>query len=309
MNKDSLNTPVILIIFKRVDATQKIFNIIREAKPKKLLVIADGPRLDRDGEQEKCKQTREIIDKVDWDCKVYRCFSDVNLGCGIRISTGLSWAFQQVEEAIILEDDCIPHPTFFTFCQEMLERYRDEPKVMSVSGCLFARSPKPESYYFSHYLSGWGWATWRRAWQKFDFEIKDLPELLEKDWLHRYLPDHRIADFWQRRFEAVYNSDKGDIWDYQFQFASWVNNALSIRANAGLIANIGVDAEATHAQISNENYDALGFNALEGIDFPLIHPKEVKRDIEMDEVMGKMMLANTNFASRVYRKFKSLINM
>ena len=143
MNSNSLETPVVLIIFKRFDATQKVFNAIRKARPKQLLVIADGPRLDREGEAEKCTQTRGIIDQVDWDCEVMKCFSDENLGCGVRISTGLSWVFEQVEEAIILEDDCLPHPTFFMFCQEMLQRYREQPEVMSVSGCLFAKSPKP----------------------------------------------------------------------------------------------------------------------------------------------------------------------
>jgi hypothetical protein len=170
-----LETPVVLIIFKRVDATQKVFDIIRQVQPKKLLVIADGARPDKEGEAEKCQQTRAIIDQVDWDCEVLRCFSERNLGCGVRISTGLQWVFEHVEEAIILEDDCLPHPTFFTFCSEMLDRYRDESRVMSVSGCLFARSPSPESYYFSHYLSCCGWATWRRAWQCFDFNMAKLP--------------------------------------------------------------------------------------------------------------------------------------
>jgi hypothetical protein len=307
MNSNSLDTPVVLIIFKRFDATQKVFNAIRKARPKQLLVIADGPRLDREGEAEKCTQTRGIIDQVDWDCEVVKCFSDKNLGCGVRISTGLSWVFEQVEEAIILEDDCLPHPTFFMFCQEMLQRYRDEPGVMSVSGCLFAKSPNPESYYFSHYLSCWGWATWRRAWQKFDFKMTQLPELLEKGWLYQYLPDKNIADFWQRRFQAVYDSGKGDVWSYQFQLASWLNKGLSIRANSSLIANIGVDADSTHAQMhGNSSNKVPKFDYLEEMKFPLVHPEQVERDQHMDDVMGKMLIGNTSIASRAYRKVKSL---
>ncbi len=301
-----LETPVVLIIFKRVDATQKVFNVIRQMQPRKLLVIADGPRLDREGEAEKCQQTRAIVDQVDWDCEVLRCFSEQNLGCGVRISTGLSWVFEHVEEAIILEDDCLPHPTFFTFCSEMLERYRNEPQVMSVSGCLFARSPNPQSYYFSHYLSCWGWATWRRAWQQFDFEMAKLPELLEQGWLHQYLPSQEIADFWERRFRAVYESERGDVWSYQFQFASWVHNALSIRANANLIANIGMDADATHTQGKGSSH-LPSFDYLEAMPFPLHHPQEIQRDSEMDAAMARILLDKPNLVTRAYRKLKTLI--
>ncbi|NER07837.1 MAG: glycosyltransferase family 2 protein [Okeania sp. SIO3C4] len=301
-----LETPVVLIIFKRVDATQKVFNVIRQMQPKKLLVVADGPRLDREGEAEKCQQTRAIVDQVDWDCEVLRCFSEQNLGCGVRISTGLSWVFEHVEEAIILEDDCLPHPTFFTFCSEMLEYYRDEPKVMSVSGCLFARSPNPQSYYFSHYLSCWGWATWRRAWQQFDFEMTKLPELLDQGWLHQYLPSQKIADFWERRFRAVYESERGDVWYYQFQFASWVHDALSIRANTNLIANIGMDADATHTQ-GKSSSQLPSFDYLEAMSFPLHHPQEIQRDVEMDAAMGRILLDNPNLVTRAYRKLKALI--
>ncbi len=307
MTVDSyLETPVVLIIFKRVESTQKVFDTVRQAKPKKLFVIADGPRPDKEGEAEKCAQTRAIIDQVDWNCEVLKCFSDENLGCGVRISSGLSWVFEQVEDAIILEDDCIPHPTFFTFCSEMLERYRDEPKVMSISGCLFAKSPKPESYYFSHYLSCWGWATWQRAWQHFDFKMTKLPELLEEGWLYQYLPSDRVADCWKRRFTAVYESGKGDVWSYQFQFASWVQNALSIRANVNLISNVGLtDEEATHAQIKSDG--SVNFDYLEAMEFPLRHPEGIVRDADMDNAMAKFMVDKPTFASRVYNKLKTIL--
>lgn len=304
-----LETPVVLIIFKRADSTQKVFNAVRQAKPKKLLVIADGPRPEKEGEAEKCQQTRAIIDQVDWDCEVLKCFSDENLGCGRRISSGLSWVFEQVEDAIILEDDCIPHPTFFTFCSEMLERYRNKPKVMSISGCLFAKSSNPESYYFSHYLSCWGWATWRRAWQHFDFKMTKLPKLLEEGWLHQYLPSDSVADSWQRRFTAVYESGKGDVWSYQFQFASWVQNALSIRANVNLISNVGLtDDEATHAQIKNDDSQSVNFDYLEAMKFPLKHPEGIVRDADMDNEMAKFFVVDKpNFAVRVYSKLKTIL--
>ena len=303
----SLDTPVILIIFKRLDTTQRVFNAIRDARPKKLLVIADGPRTDKKGEAEKCAQTRAIIDQVDWDCEVFKSFSEENLGCGKRIATGLAWAFNHVEEAIILEDDCLPHPSFFTFCADMLEHYRYEPRVMSVSGCLFARSPKPESYYFSHYLSCWGWATWRRAWQHFDFEMQKLPELLEQGWLHDYLPNYQDAEFWQRRFQNVYASTRNDVWSYQFQFASWVQNALSIRANANLITNVGMDADATHTT-GNGDTQAGEVRNFEEMAFPLKHPAVIERDAEMDALMGAKFFREPNLVSRAYQKLGAIFS-
>lgn len=304
----SLETPVVLIIFKRLDTTQRVFDAIREARPKKLLVIADGPRPEKAGEAEKCAQTRAIIEQVDWDCEVLKCFSEENLGCGKRIATGLSWAFDQVEDAIILEDDCLPHPSFFSFCFEMLERYRHEPKVMSISGCLFARSPKPESYYFSHYLSCWGWATWRRAWQHFDFGMKELPGLLEQRWLHSYLPSAQDADFWQRRFQNVYASTQNDVWSYQFQFASWRQNALSIRANTNLIANVGMDADATHTIGNGKSQGNNEVQSSEEMIFPLRHPTSVERDIDMDALMEKEYFREPTLVSRAYRKLSTIFS-
>lgn len=304
----SLETPVVLIIFKRLDTTQRVFDAIREARPKKLLVIADGPRPEKAGEAERCAQTRAIIEQVDWNCEVLKCFSEENLGCGKRIATGLSWVFDQVEDAIILEDDCLPHPSFFAFCSEMLERYRHEPKVMSISGCLFARSPKLESYYFSHYLSCWGWATWRRAWQHFDFGMKELPGLLEQRWLHSYLPSDQDADFWQRRFQNVYASTRNDVWSYQFQFASWRQNALSIRANTNLISNVGLDADATHT-IGNEK--SQGNNEVQSYEemiFPLRHPTSIERDIDMDTLMEKEYFREPTLVSRAYRKLSTIFS-
>jgi hypothetical protein len=134
MTKFQLKTPVALIIFKRPDTTERVFETIRQAKPPKLLVVADGPRTDQPGEAEKCAATRAIIDRVDWDCEVLKNYSDSNLGCGLRPATGISWVFEQVEEAIVLEDDCVPHPTFFRFCEELLEYYRHDERIMSISG-------------------------------------------------------------------------------------------------------------------------------------------------------------------------------
>ena len=308
MASHSLPTPpVAFIIFKRPDTTQAVFNVIREAQPQTLLVIADGPRPDREGEAEKCAETRAIIEQVDWDCQVLKCYADENLGLGTRISTGLDWVFEQVEEAIILEDDCLPDPSFFPFCHEMLARYRDDARVMSVSGCLFANSPTSDSYYFSHYLSCWGWATWRRAWQCFDFDMASWLERREQDWLYEYLGDRQIADLWTKRFNGVCDPSRNDIWSYQFQFACWVHQALSIRANVNLITNVGIGADGTHtksAVVGN-----TPFATLDSMAFPLRHPGIVERDEVGDRRQEQYLLsrANPSFLTRVSRKLKTLL--
>ena len=298
--------PVAFIIFKRPDTTQAVFDVIRQVRPKTLLVIADGPRPDREGEAEKCAQTRAIIDQVDWDCEVLKCYSDVNLGLGTRIATGLSWVFDHVEEAIILEDDCLPDPSFFQFCKEMLDRYRDEPRIMSVSGCLFAKSPTPDSYYFSHYLSCWGWATWKRAWEQFDFGMPGWTARREQDWLADYLGDRAIADLWTKRFDSICDPSRNDIWSYQFQYACWLQNAMSIRSNVNLITNVGIGADSTHTK---QIVSGMPFDTLDSMTFPLSHPSMVKRDLEGDHLQEKYLLsqANPSLLTRISRKLKALL--
>ncbi len=158
-----IRTPVALIIFNRPDTTERVFAEIAKARPPKLFIIADGPREDRPGEAERCASARAIVDRVDWNCEVQKNYSDVNLGCGARPATGISWVFDQVEEAIILEDDCIAHPTFFRFCDELLEKYRDDERIMHIAGnnFQFGNQRTSFSYFFSHHNICWGWASWR----------------------------------------------------------------------------------------------------------------------------------------------------
>lgn len=171
-----MSTPIALIIFNRPDLTIRVFSKIARAKPKTLFVIADGPRSDHPGDIKKCAEARSIIESVDWDCTVHKNYSDINLGCGRRLASGISWVFEKVEEAIILEDDCLPHPTFFRFCKELLERYRDDERIMQINGQNFQHKSMRTSYsyLFSYSNNCWGWATWRRAWQHFDMEMRRL---------------------------------------------------------------------------------------------------------------------------------------
>jgi len=157
----SLSTPVALLIFNRPDLTEFVFEAIAQAKPKKLLIVADGPRFPE--EAEKCEKARAVIEKVNWDCQIFTNFSKTNLGCKKRIISGLEWIFSEFEEAIILEDDCLPSTSFFLYCQTLLEYYRNEPRITSISGCNlgFYAPTEKSSYRYSKFMNMWGWCKFR----------------------------------------------------------------------------------------------------------------------------------------------------
>lgn len=297
MNEFKLTTPVVFIIFNRPEPTRQVFSQIRNAKPSKLLVIADGPRSNRPEDAEKCDAVRAIVEQVDWDCQVMRNYADTNQGCRNRVASGLDWVFSMVEEAIILEDDCLPHPSFFRYCQEMLERYRTDNRIMTLSGNNFQYGQRRTeySYYFSRYALLWGWATWRRVWQYYDVEMKLWPEIRDGSWLFDILGSTRanIVDnqchfdirgsiraiqYWHNIFAYTY-AGRIDTWDYQLVFASWLQNGLHIIPNANLVSNIGFGPEATHTKKVTRcaNLPATA------IEFPLQHSTFVVRDVLADD--------------------------
>jgi hypothetical protein len=280
-----MKTAVALIIFNRPEHTERVFEVIRQAKPSKLFVIADGPRPDRPGESEKCAAARAIIDRVDWHCEVLKNFSDTNLTCGVRVSTGISWVFNHVEEAIILEDDCVPHASFFPFCSEMLERYRDDKRVMHISGNNFWSNKYQlgHSYGFSRYTLSWGWATWRRAWQHHDLHIQSWPEAKRHQLLKSILGDDHAVKNWTNIFQRQIN-DNYDTWDYQWTLACWLQHGLSIIPNVNLVSNIGFGTDATHT-FSHENFDpdCPSFSIpTTAINFPLTHPNTLINSPQID---------------------------
>lgn len=320
MTEPGLNTPVALIIFNRVSTTKKVFEVVREMRPSKLLLIADGPRLNQDGEAERCKSVRSIVECVDWDCEVLKNYSDVNLGCGLRPATGIDWVFKHVDKAIILEDDCLPHPSFFRFCEVLLDKYKDDEQVMHISGTnfLFNKSRIDKSYFFSRFPFCWGWATWRRAWNHYDYYLTKWPEVNEdKEWLYFFGRDEKSAQhYWETVFNNTYLTDKSHIWDFQWNLACWLQKGLSIVPNVNLVSNIGFGAEATHTQnatdmlkrvlrLKNDDEPQHGFNPVYNfvnwvsrltdsrfsnlpaneIYFPLNHPKLVSRNIKADNYL------------------------
>jgi len=303
MSEWQLNTPVAFIIFNRPDTTARIFAEIAKAKPSKLLVVADGPRKDRVGEAEKCAETRAIINQVDWPCEILTNYSEVNLGCKRRVSSGIDWVFGQVEEAIILEDDCLPDQTFFRFCQEMLERYRNDQRVGMISGDNFQFGTKRSdaSYYFSRYNHIWGWASWRRAWKFYDVSMKLWPQFRDDKYLDYFFADKNIKNYWLTAFEATH-SGKIDTWDYQWVFASWANNMISIMPNVNLISNIGFGANATHT-VADSIFSSM---PVEPMIFPLRHPDGIYVNVKADKFTADNQFT-TSIARRVIGKINRII--
>lgn len=304
MSDWNLKTPVAFLVFKRPDTTEKVYEVIRQAKPPKLLVVADGPRSDKPGEAEKCAAVRAIIDRVDWNCEVLTNYADINLGCKQRVASGLDWVFQTVEEAIILEDDCVPHITFFRFCEELLERYRHDERIMSISALSVPKEIRrtDDSYHFSRYNRIWGWATWRRAWQFYDVEMKLWPEFRDKNFLNDILKDIKAVNYWMNVFQNCYEG-KINTWDYQWKFACWLQNGLSIIPSVNLVTNIGFGEDATHTTHSKGQESYL---PLEEMKFPLQHPLFLISDAQTDSFLQSRK-DSSNLIARAQSKIMKIL--
>ncbi|PTX21378.1 hypothetical protein C8N40_102354 [Pontibacter mucosus] len=289
--QEPLHTPVLLIIFNRAHTTQKVFDRIRQVKPTKLYVAADGARPHVATDAERCAETRRIVEQVDWDCEVKTLFQEQNLGCGVAPSRAISWLFEHEETGIILEDDCIPSKSFFWFCQELLEKYKHDTRVMHISGNNYLdgwRRDSDYSYYFSDKVNSWGWATWRRAWQLYDFHLGTFPELKQKGYLNGIFLNMLEEKYRLSKLEETFeNIQKGDVWDYQWEFTVYSNSGLCIVPEVNLVRNIGFGEDATH---TFNLHDKKAKVYEEEIAFPLRHPKFVIRDVESDRRnFNKMM--------------------
>ncbi|MDR2885158.1 MAG: glycosyltransferase family 2 protein [Rikenellaceae bacterium] len=273
-------TPILFLVFNRVDTTRRVFNAIREQKPRYLYLAADGPRKDREGEAEKCRQVREIVGQVDWDCEVKTLFRDENLGCGKAVSTAITWFFDQVEQGIVLEDDCLPHPDFFPYCEQLLERYKDDPTVMFIAGGNYQNGVRwgDASYYFSAITHVWGWAGWRTTWEKYDYDLNKFPARSYRKAFGKYFPDRSVRRYWNHVFKQM-RQKRIDTWDYQLGFSIIRNHELTIIPNSNLICNIGLGPDATHP--SGQGVDEHLQMPTQPI-LPLRHPDTVKHDYQAD---------------------------
>ena len=278
--------PVLFIVFNRPELTQRVFACIRESRPAKLFVAADGPRPYRPSEEQLCAEARKVVAQVDWSCEVLSLFRDENLGCRRAVSTAIDWFFTHVPEGIILEDDCLPHPLFFRFCEELLEKYRDDERVMQIGGCNFQDGIKrgDGSYYFSIYNHIWGWASWRRAWKHYDRDMSLWPVLRGTDWLLNIGSGSKaFQQYWTTIFDTVH-SGKIDTWDYQWTFSCWALSGLTILPARNLVTNVGFGEGATHTK---DNGGAHANLPLEALEFPLSHPSSMVRNFAADKLSDR----------------------
>lgn len=303
MNPYSVNSPVLLILFNRPDTTQLVFDKIRLVKPSRLYLSADGPRPGNTKDAGLCEQARSVADQIDWPCKLFTLFSKENKGCKIAVSDAITWFFKYEEEGIILEDDCLPADSFFYYCDTMLERYRNDTRINIVSGTNLKPSgfSGKDSYHFSRFTAIWGWASWRRVWNKYDRYLTSYTEDDVQYYLKSVFNDNYLHEEWKTIFREL-KQNKIDTWDFQLCFMNFFEGALSIVPSVNLISNIGFRADATHTPDAFNPHanmptgEILSFN----------HPKFILADTEADH---KILMQEFNLDHWWSKPKKILLNL
>ena len=267
--KNSFDVPVLFLVFNRPEKTKQIFDRIRSVKPKYFYIAADGPRANKEGESDLCNEVRDIIGKIDWDCEVKYLLRNENLGCSKAIVSAIDWFFENEEQGIILEDDCLPDPSFFSYCNELLFKYKDNKEVMIISGTNLGNSFGSDSYFFSRYGQIWGWATWRDAWNKYERTIITNDKSLK-------FRSRQEKSFWNKNFTNV-------IWDVQWAIYSvWKNSGIAVIPNKNLVSNIGFGLDATYYTDENSINSNIELSAMS---FPLRHPIEIGINGSIEDVL------------------------
>lgn len=297
------NAPILFIIFNRPQKTREVFEEIRKARPSRLFIAADGPRSSCPDDTERCKEARIVTEHIDWPCEVRRKYSDENLGCDVSVPNAISWFFESVEQGLIFEDDCLPQKDFFQFCRELLEKYKDESKIMMISGNNFQNGQERSaaSYYFSRYANTWGWATWKRAWKHYENDLKSYEKFKKNGGLQKILISQIARNYWRNFFEKIRNG-KYSFWDAKWTFSIWNNDGMAIVPNRNLVTNIGQDEFATHTKKTNKRTVVPN----KELDWPLIHPtKIIANDMADDYIFRNIYYVSP--LRRILNKLSSLI--
>lgn len=284
-----MKSAVLFLVFNRLNTTVKVFQSIRLARPKRLYIAADGPRINNFQDNISCKNVRNhIMHGIDWPCEVKTLFRDSNLGCKIGVSSAIDWFFQNEEEGIILEDDVLPKESFFRYCDELLEKYRHDKDIWMISGSnLISRhtSQLNTSYFASNVPLIWGWASWRRSWQHYDVSMVDWFEWKETAaWKGLFNGDRLATSYWTDALNTVYEN-KINTWDYQWLYACWRNGGRVILPKINLTDNLGYGVDATHT--STEKPKCLIESVPEEMSFPLIEPQDLLPSWEIDRLIFK----------------------
>ncbi|MDE6860116.1 MAG: nucleotide-diphospho-sugar transferase [Duncaniella sp.] len=293
-----MDTAILFLIFNRPESTQKVFEVIRAAKPKRLYIAADGPRKSKLNEVDKCNASREIVNSIDWECKVKTLFRESNLGCKKAVSSAINWFFENEEEGIILEDDILPHPDFFRYCEELLDRYRNNSSIGVISGHNHVYNQKAfngNSYDFVAISHCWGWATWKHSWNLVDVSLKSYNLCdLSRSLNNIYSQNSRIR-FWEAIF-LLMKQNLINSWAYPMTLSLMINEKLSVIPALNLTKNIGDGEDATHTSKLNEEESRI---SLQGI-YPLTHPKVIK----LNETLENIEVKNEQRHISFYRYLK-----
>lgn len=306
-----MTPPVLFLVFNRPDTTARVFESIRAARPTRLYVAADGPRADRPGERELCAEVRRVATAVDWPCELKVLFREQNLGCGPAVFGAISWFFECEPEGIILEDDTLPDATFFTYCAELLARYRDDTRVMSICGSGYGDAARfgPSSYAFARVFDPWGWASWRRAWQLHDGTLQGF-ETYERE-LRRIGPrGFDAAGFWSRAFAKTVNGTF-NTWDYQWTFSIFRARGLVAYPATNMIANLGFRYDATHTLLREGGQKShLAEMPLVPLRFPLSHPRRVRHNVgfEVDLYTRRLGQTRSSRTSQLLNELRKRIS-
>ena len=312
MNQENkFKTPILIIAWKRPKKTEELINKIKQINPDNLYIACDGPKNKNSLEDNKVNKTKELLLGSFEEIRQKKYFfSDNNQGCKIGVSNAINWFFENEKEGIILEDDCIPNLEFFSFCQEMLETYRHDERIWSITGHNQQNKIQRGSgtYYFSKYPRSWGWATWRRSWEKYDRDIKDWPNIKSKGILKNQLNNQREINFWEKILDNIYHYSSPNTWDYQWTLTSFLNSGLTIVPNKNLIKNIGFDEEATHTFFGEQNNFVKTYQEKNNSIFPTIHPDYFVINKEADEIVDILEYSGGNKLSKIFiiKKFKNL---
>jgi hypothetical protein len=293
--------PVLFLVYKRPAITKLVFDEIRKAKPKKLFIGADGPKANNREDIEKVNEVRKIVQNVDWDCEVKTHFQEKNVGSKVAESSAIKYFFENVEEGIILEDDCLPNQSFFGFCQELLEKYRDDKRVMHISGnnFQFGRQIGDGSYYFSRFNFGWGWATWKRAWKCYDVNMGSYPKFKSQGQIKNIFSDNRIQQYYLDIFDRTHDKNI-DCWDYQWTYAIWSQNGLCVVPNENLVSNIGFGADGTYCTDENAVVANIKTNTIEKV----IHPEFMLPNKDADTFSFEKFNTYPTFLQRLKKFIK-----
>jgi hypothetical protein len=306
MTVQATSTPILLIVFNRPDKVRQLLTALATIKPKKVYVAADGPRTHKQSDVSLCAEVRALIEKISWPCEVITNFQPENLGCKLGVSTAISWFFAQEEYGIILEDDCIPSASFFTFATELLHRYHNDERIMHISGSSFIQQNKrtnsSTSYYFSKISLIWGWATWSRAWEKYDIKMSHIDELYAEMERASTFGSKLYRYFWISLFKHL-NDAQVNTWDGQWMYSILKHDGVCITPATNLIENIGFDSDATHTT------EAIEFaRPRQELSFPLTHPDTVSVDTRADKhTMQTAFLKNPK--QKLYYFIKSRISL